>query len=126
MKILYNQSQLNRILILGIVFILLGVISLFFSTKTYLSGMAGIGLMHIIIYYYQKNRAYVTIKNDIISKDGVFIKHKIEVKKIISVKYFAGDYIIRSSDKELTIDTNLIDKESLPLLKSYFADLINP
>ena len=89
----------------------------------YLGGFLGLGIMYIVIYFIQKNRAYVRITPEYISKDGLF-PSRIEIDQIKSVKYFAGDFIIKSNEKEITIDTNIIDKESLPDLKDYFEKYI--
>jgi hypothetical protein len=119
MKILYNQTQLKRTLIMGIAFTAIGVLSIFFSTEHFLAGFVGIGILYIAISIVQKNRAYVVISDEYIQKDGI-IKQKLSIAQIQSVKYFAGDYIIKSSAKELTIDTNVVDKKYLPELQQYF------
>lgn len=80
--------------------------------------------MYVANYFYFKNKAYVILTEDSISKSGWF-KKKIEIRTIDSLNYFAGDYIIRSNGRELAIDTNLVDKESLPLLKGYFENLMH-
>jgi hypothetical protein len=54
--------------------------------------------------------------------NGIF-KKEIEIKNVKSIKYFAGDYIIKSAEKEIVIDTNLVDKESQSNLKNYFENL---
>jgi hypothetical protein len=122
MNILHNQSQLNRLLILGILYIIVGLLSIATSAKLYLSGLTGIGIIYVAQYFYTKNRAYVILTENTVSTNGLF-KKEIEVKDIKSMKYFAGDYIIKSAGKEIIIDTNLVDKESQTKLKSYFENL---
>ena len=122
MKILHNQSKLNRILFLGIGYIIIGLISLATSTELYFSGFALIGIIYVLQYFYTKNRAYVILLENSIRSNGIF-KKEIEIKNVKSIKYFAGDYIIKSAEKEIVIDTNLVDKESQSNLKNYFENL---
>ena len=122
MKILHNQSKLNRILFLGIGYIIIGLISLATSTELYFSGFALIGIIFVLQYFYTKNRAYVILLENSIRSNGIF-KKEIEIKNVKSIKYFAGDYIIKSAEKEIVIDTNLVDKESQSNLKNYFENL---
>lgn len=122
MKILHNQSQLNKILFLGIGYIIIGLLSLSTSSKIFLSGFIGIGIIFIAQYFYNKNRAYVILIENSIMSNGIF-KKEIEIKNVKSIKYFAGDYIIKSAEKEIVIDTNLVDKESQSNLKNYFENL---
>ena len=122
MKILRNQSQLNKILFLGIGHIISGLLSLSTTSKIYLSGFIGIGIIFIVKYFYNKNRPYVILTENSIMSNGIF-KKEIEIKNVKSIKYFAGDYIIKSAEKEIVIDTNLVDKESQSNLKNYFENL---
>jgi hypothetical protein len=124
MRILYNQTQIKKTLLLGIVYTILGCISVFTSKEDILIGFIVIGVLHIAISFWQKNRPYITIDDEFLQKDGI-IKKKIRIAQIKSVKYFAGDYIIKSPAQEVKIDTNLIDKEHLPQLQNYFASYIN-
>ena len=122
MEILHNQSQLKKILFLGIGYIIIGLLSLATSSKIYLSGFIGIGIIFISQYFYNKNRAYVILTENSIVSNGIF-KKEIEIRYVKSIKYFAGDYIVKSSEKEIVIDTNLVDKESQSNLKNYFENL---
>jgi hypothetical protein len=123
MKILHNQSQLKKILFLGIGYVIIGLLSLLTSSSNiFLSGSIGIGIVFISQYFYNKNRAYVILTENSIMSNGI-IKKEIEIKNVKSIKYFAGDYIIKSAEKEIVIDTNLVDKESLSNLKNYFENL---
>lgn len=122
MKILHNQSQLKKVLILGILYVIIGILSIITTYKGYLAGFIGIGVLYIVQYCYKKNRAYVLLNENAIICNGI-VKKEIATKDILSVKYFAGDYTIKSAEKEIRIDTNLIDKASLSHLKEYFEKL---
>ena len=91
MKIFYNQSQLSRTLILGIAFLLIGLLSLFTTASIYLAGLGGIGILHIGTYFFYKNRAFIVFSGNSITINSLF-KKRIALKDIRSVKYFAGDY----------------------------------
>ena len=124
MKILYNQKQLKRSLILGLIWIAIGIGPLFFS-QNQLTAFIGIGVMYVLVYFFQKNRPYVLITEEYIRVDHFpFGKKQMALDQIQTVKYFAGDYIIKDANKELVIDTNLVDKDSLAELKQFMQTYI--
>ena len=54
----------------------------------------------------------MTIQNGIIKENHLFGK-KIELAEINQIKKFAGDYIIKTDKSEMTINTQIIDPNSL-------------
>lgn len=123
MKIYSNKKQLNHSLIFGIIWVVLGTVSIVGrSENPFLSGFLIIGIFYLAIYFVQKNVPYVLITDDMIQVNS-FTAKKIYLRDIVEIAYFAGDYIIKSHDKKLTIDTNSVDSESLPNLKIFIADL---
>lgn len=126
MKIYYNKKQLNIALIFGIIWIVIGTVSIVGnSDNSFLSGFLGIGILYLILYFIKKYNPYVLVTDEYIQVHN-FIRKKIQLKDIVAITYFAGDYTIKSSDKELTIDTNFIDKLSLPAFKIFMDDLMTP
>lgn len=108
---------------MGIGYVIIGLLSLLTSSSNiFLSGFIGIGIVFITQYFYNKNRAYLILTENTIMSNGIF-KKEIEIKNVKSIKCFAGDYIIKSAEKGIVIDTNLVDKESQSNLKSYFENL---
>ena len=68
--------------------------------------------VYLGIFYFQKKYKYITIEDGIIRINGPLGKELklIEIKRI---KKFAGDYIIKTDQKEMTINTQIIDPNSL-------------
>jgi hypothetical protein len=60
----------------------------------------------------------LTIQKGVLKQNWWFGK-SIDAKKITAIKYFAGEYIVRSVQKEIRIDTNLIDQRDQPLLTDF-------
>ncbi|SDR05662.1 hypothetical protein [Flagellimonas zhangzhouensis] len=114
MKIAYKKRQLNVNLILGLVWLIWFFIGIF--TKEEPSwmdyGWIFISLMYLGLYFYQKNYKYINIENGIIKVNGPFGK-KMSLTEIKRIKKFAGDYILKSDKEELTINTQIIDPDSL-------------
>ncbi|OYU83259.1 MAG: hypothetical protein CFE24_12090 [Flavobacterium sp. BFFFF2] len=122
MKILYNQQQLNKLLLFGIAYVIIGFSALAMATSGYLVGFTMIGLLYIGQFIFVKNRGYVILTKQSIKTNGLF-KKEIETKNIRSVTYFAGDYVIKTDKKELVINTNFVDQASMLPLKDYFDNL---
>ena len=123
MKIFYNKRQLKVALIFGIIWIVIGLAAIISrSENNFLTGFTFLGIAYLILYLIKRNIPYVLITDEFIQVHN-FIRKKIYLKDIQEIKYFAGDYILRSSDKELRIDTNFVDKESLPKLKKFIEEL---
>ena len=81
-----------------------------------------ISLMYLGTYFYQKNYKYLTIENGIINVNGPFGK-KLILTEIKRIKKFAGDYILKTDEKELTINTQIIDPNSLAELNAELEKL---
>ena len=124
MKVYYNRKQLNIALIFGVLWVLIGVISIVGNSENnFLSGFLLIGVVYLILYFVKKHNPYVVITEEYIQVHN-YVRKKIQLNDIVDVKYFAGDYTIKSFDKELTIDTNFIDKVSLPAFKIVMEELM--
>ena len=85
-------------------------------------GWIVISLMYLGTYFYQKNYNYLTIENGIINVNGPFGK-KLNLKKIKWIKKFAGDYILKTDEKELAINTQIINPSSLAELNAVLEKL---
>ena len=113
MKIKLKKKHLNINLILGIVWFLFGVMELSFSENIgwFDYGSLVFGVLYFILYFYQKKYQYLTIEDGVLRINGSFGK-KINLAEIKRIKKFAGDYILKTSKKELTINTQIIDTNS--------------
>lgn len=124
MKIRYKKKRLKFYLIMTIFWLIFGVINLFFNDlekwTTYI--WLGISLMYIVIYSFDYFNQYLTIQNGIIKENHLFGK-KISLIEIKLIKKFAGDYILKTDNKELTINTQIIDPNSLVELNAELKKL---
>ena len=80
------------------------------------------GILYLILYLNQKRNKYLTIENGILKINGSFGK-KINLNEIKQIKKFAGDYILKSDKKKLTINTQIIDPNSLVELNAELEKL---
>lgn len=124
MKIHYKKRQLNFNLIFGIIWFVYFFVQFYFDDKLHWIdyGWILISLTYFGIYFYQKKYKYVSIENGIITVNGPFGK-KLNLTEIKRIKKFAGDYIIKTDKKELTINTQIIEPNSLAELNAELEKL---
>lgn len=120
-KILYNQKQTKRSFIIGLITVIFGAASQILSSNYIFSCFIGLGIAYIGIYLIQTYSPYVLITKDFVHINGFRMK-KIAIKDISEISYFAGDYTIIKAGKRFVIDTNSVDKRSLPPLRQFVAD----
>ena len=85
-------------------------------------GLIGAGFFSLIIYYYEKKKQYLTIKDGILTKNTLIPKN-INLNEISRIKKFAGDYKLRTNKTEFIIDTQIIDANSLTELNAELEKL---
>ncbi|MGB7842114.1 MAG: hypothetical protein WBL21_04945 [Salinimicrobium sp.] len=124
MRIGYKKRNLNTYLILGIVWLLFGLLNLNYKEENHWIdyGYLVFGILYFILYFFQTHYQYLTIENGILKINGSFGK-KINLNDIRQIKKFAGDYILKSEKKELTINTQIIDPNSLAELNAELEKL---
>jgi len=71
-----------------------------------------LSVIYLGMYGYQKHYRYLSIENGVIKENGPFGK-QIELAKVLRFKKFAGDYILKTEDKEFIINTQIIDPNSM-------------
>ena len=79
-------------------------------------------LVYFGIYYYEYLNQYLTIENGTLKVKSLFGR-KINLAEIKGIKRFAGDYIIKTDKKDLTINTQIIDPDSLAELNAQLEKL---
>lgn len=79
--------------------------------------------MYLIRYFYQRDNKYLTIENGLMKENGPFGK-KIKLTDINQIEKYAGDYILKIKKTKLTINTELIDPNSLAELKKELDKLV--
>ena len=112
MKILYSKKRRKYDLFQGLFWILIGILGVFFSEKNNILFYLYTPMGFIYLYLYIKVKYYLTIENNIIKQNYIFGK-KIDLSEIISIKHFAGEYILRTDKRKLTINISWVDQTSL-------------
>jgi len=114
MKIKYKKQPLLFYLTAGLFWLIFFIVILFEKERlNWIDyGWIVMSFVYLGIFYYQKKYKYITIEDGIIRINGPLGKELklIEIKRI---KKFAGDYIIKTDQKEMTINTQIIDPNSL-------------
>ena len=124
MNIHYRKKQRKVYLISGIGWLVIGIIQVTFDEKLkgFNFGWFILSGVYLIMYFYQKRGEYLTLENGIINVNGPFGK-KLILTEIKRIKKFAGDYILKTDEKELTINTQIIDPNSLVELNAELEKL---
>ncbi|MBB4806996.1 hypothetical protein HNP38_002292 [Chryseobacterium defluvii] len=124
MKIAYTNKRLFTNLIIGIVWIGLGIFYLFEDKNSdripYLT--IAVGTLFLLIFIYEYFGRYIKITEAKITVNDIPKKH-ILISELTWVDRQADDYIFRSSDKILKISRSLINKKDLPRFESFFNEL---
>ncbi len=129
MKIRFKKKRLRVNLILGIVWIGLGTLSIVTDDEIRWTdyGYLVIGMLYIGHYLYDLTNQYLTIENGTIRKNGLYgLGKKLNLDEINWIKKFGEDYTLKTKKKDLKINTELIDKDSLNELNKILAGLKLP
>ncbi len=116
-KLRYNIKNQRYFIIAGGLFILLAGIELIASNEIRYFNIT-LALLYIAPYFYHKKVPFLTIQKGVLKQNWWFGK-SIDSKDINEIKYFAGEYIIRSQKKELRIDTHIINPRDQPLITDF-------
>lgn len=129
MKIKFKKKRLLANLIFALVWIGLGLATLWGSDDRRWSdyGYLLIGLVYLGHYVFNFSNQYLTVENGTIRKNGLFgFKKRLNLNDIHHIKKFAGDYTLKTKQKTLVINTDVIDKDSLTELNDLLAQLNLP
>ena len=86
-----------------------------------------VGILYIGHYLYDLTNQYLTIENGTIRKNLLYgYWKKINLNEINWIKNFAGDYTLKTEQRELKINTELIDEDSLSELNKILTELNLP
>jgi len=104
-------------LIFGLVWLVWFLVGMI--TKNELSwidyGWMVISGLYLALYYHQRKNKYVTIEDGVIKKNEWFGK-KLPLAEVKEIREFAGNYIVKTDERELIINTEIIDPEEIPEL----------
>lgn len=123
MKIWIKRKWTNLHLVIGLIFIVLGILSV--SLKESVQnvhwtqyGYLVIGLVYIGMYFFTKSKPYLHFENNILKVHSNLKIKEINLKEVESARKFGGDYKFNSLGKEIIINTQMLDPESLKALDS--------
>ncbi|WP_400074259.1 hypothetical protein [Zobellia russellii] len=128
MKIRYKKKRLRINLLIVIAWGIPVVLTAFFISQRRWTDYVNIVLFffYTINFIYEYKNQYLTIADDTITENLLFQTKKTNLNEIIQVKNFAGDYILKTSQKELIINTQIIDPDSLIDLNAVLEQLELP
>ena len=128
MKIRYKKKRLRINFLIVIAWGILFVLTAFFISQRRWTDYVNIVLFffYTINFIYEYKNQYLTIADDTITENLLFQTKKMNLNEIIKVKNFAGDYILKTSQKELIINTQIIDPDSLIDLNAVLEQLELP
>jgi hypothetical protein len=123
MKIAYRKKYNNINFFFGTIWLATAIIQVNDGlVKWYDYVWFVLSAVYFAVYFYQKNEKYLTIKNGILKENWPFGK-KVKLSEIKKIKVFAGDYIIITDKKEMTINTLIISPNSFEELKNELEKL---
>lgn len=124
MKIDYKKRQQILSLVLGSLCLLWFFLGVAVKEDSHWTdyGWLFIALLHLGVYFYRRKYAYLIIENGRITVNGPLGK-SMELSEIKRIKKFAGDYILKADNKELSFSTQLIAPNSLTRLNSELEKL---
>ena len=102
MKIRYSKKRLRSNLIVGLIWITLGIVMWIFYDIVHWNEFFyfGMALLYLGQYLYELQNQYLTITHDEIKVNKLFRK-RIKLSEISRIKKFAGDYKIIGDGKEI-------------------------
>ena len=127
MKIRYTKKRLRTNLIVGLFWLGLGIAYWLFDLIDFWLNYYPfvLAFLYLGLYLYERQFQYLTITEDQIKVNDLFGK-RINISKINRIKKYAGDYILITDRKELRIDLQIVDPDSLIDLNRILAKLNLP
>ena len=109
---------------MGCVWMVFGIVEFIFDAPVHWvkSGYLIISIIYFILFYSYSKRGYLQINNGELKSPLSFGK-KIELAKVKTIRKFAGDYILKTDDKEFGINTDLLREDSLKQLQEELKSL---
>ena len=108
---------MNLNLVFGLVWLVWFLVSMI--TKAEIGwvdyGWMVISGLYLALYYHQRKNKYISIEDGIIKKNEWFGK-KLSLAEVKEVREFAGNYIIKTDERELVVNTDIINPDEIPEL----------
>ena len=124
MKIKFKNRHLKFNLIFGIFWIFFFILATFFKDELHWMdfGYLVISVLYLGLYFYQRENQYLIIENGYIKYNRPF-GSKFDLSEVTAIRKFAGDYILKSDNKDFTINTQMVDPDSMSALNTELEKL---
>ncbi len=73
-------------------------------------------------YFRERQKPYLSIENGIIKRNDLWGR-SIRLEEVVHIEKYAGDYILKTPEKKLRIDTHLVESSSLEQLEAILSNL---
>ncbi|SFN49658.1 hypothetical protein SAMN04487989_101829 [Bizionia echini] len=123
----YKNRRLYVNLIIGLVWIILGILTSWAAEYSRWSNYFYIiiGVIYLGIYVWEFKNQYLTITDSFIKNNSLFGK-KILLQDIIQVKKIFGDYVLKTKHKEFSINMNMVHDHSKAELVTFINSIKLP
>jgi uncharacterized membrane protein YuzA (DUF378 family) len=118
MKIPYKVKHMRINFIFGVFWLVNALLGIYMQGKLKWIdyGFLGVAALYFLIYFYQKKEKYLTFENGMVKENWPFGK-QLNLNDIVQIKHFAGDLILKSENKQMTINGQLMDETDFLKLK---------
>lgn len=112
MHIKYKKSNLRFKLVLGLMWLIFGILSFWFEDSTFSKYIfIVVGLIYLSFYLYHKKYHYLKIEQGVLTEISLFPK-QIHLSDITEINTFAGDITLTTDTTKLVIYKDLIEPNS--------------
>ena len=112
MKILYSKKKRKYELFRCISNFLIFLMVLYYDMDNLFFLLLFFCLSLLSFYLFIKTKHYLIIEDNIIKQNYIFGK-KMNLSEIKTIKHFAGEYILRTYKRKMTINISWVDQSSL-------------
>ena len=113
MKIRYSKNRIFLNGALGASFAIFGALKAFEGTAEFIHYVQLIlGILMVFSFFYERKFQYLVIENGLLTKNSL-LRKTIEIDRINRIQSFPGRIKIATSEKNLSINISVIDKESI-------------
>lgn len=113
MKIKYSKRRLFSNFLLGALFTLWGAVKWFEGTASYFTYFQlAFGILVVGSYFFERRNQYLRIKKGFLTKNS-FRGKTIQLDEVEKIQSFPGKIKLFTSEEEISINTGIIEEESL-------------
>lgn len=120
----YTNKRLRKTLIMTLGYWILFFLNLFGIRSSYYWQVAFllIAIFSTYMYFRERKLQYLTLKDGVLKRNDIWGR-SIRLQEVTEIEKYAGDYILKSPNKKLRIDTHIIRPDGLKVLEKVLADV---